>query len=135
MNQLVGKIWGVIMFQIILKQLRKNRDLSQTALANEIGVRQSTVAMWESGQNYPEFKTLEKLAVFFNVTLDYLIGRDDSIKKEPATNNGDGLDDEKLKLLVDLFQSAPEYLQDAALAVLRSEAARQQDEDKSNEQT
>lgn len=118
------------MFRIVLKQLREEKQLSQAALAKILGVRQSTVGMWESGKNYPEFKTLEKLAAYFNVSTDYLIGRDEIIKKEPATNSGDGLDDEKLKLLVDLFQSAPEYLQDAALAVLRSEAARQQDKDK-----
>ena len=113
-----------------LKELRKIHGLRQIDFAKVLGISQSTLSTWESGRYEPDAESLVRIAAYFNVTTDYLLGRDDSIKKEPATNNGDGLDDEKLKLLVDLFQSAPEYLQDAALAVLRSEAARQQDKDK-----
>lgn len=113
-----------------LKELRKVHGLRQIDFAKILGISQSTLSTWESGRYEPDAESLVRIAAYFNVTTDYLLGRDESIKKEPATNNGDGLDDGKLKLLVDLFQAAPEYLQDAALAVLRSEAARQQDKDK-----
>lgn len=63
------------MLQIVLKQLREASGLSQTALAKKIGVGQSTIGMWESGKNKPEFANLEKLAQIFNVPVDYLLGR------------------------------------------------------------
>lgn len=62
------------MFQINLKKLRESKKLSQAKFAKEIGVSQSTVGMWESGKNKPEFSTLLKIADYFNVTTDILTG-------------------------------------------------------------
>lgn len=64
------------MFQLILKSLREEKSLSQYELADIIGVKQSTVAMWESGKNKPSYSTQLKLSEFFNVSIDYLLGRD-----------------------------------------------------------
>lgn len=58
-----------------LKELRKKAHLTQHELATIIGVSRSTVAMWESGLNEPDNKTLLHLALFFNCTVDYLLGR------------------------------------------------------------
>ena len=65
------------MFQVRLKAMREQAHLSQAALAKKVGVAQSTVGMWESGRNKPENAKLEALANLFNVTTDYLLGRDD----------------------------------------------------------
>lgn len=43
------------MFQIALKKFREQYGLSQTALAKDLGVKQSTVGMWESGSNGPKY--------------------------------------------------------------------------------
>lgn len=64
------------MFRIRLKELREQFHLSQAALAKKIGVSQSAVGMWESGRNMPESTKLEALATLFDVSTDYLLGRD-----------------------------------------------------------
>lgn len=69
------------MFQISLKQLREDRGLSQSQLAKELGVSQSTVGNWESGAREPNFSTTQQIADFFNVSVDYLLGNTD----EPRT--------------------------------------------------
>ena len=64
------------MFQIRLKELREREKLSQQALANILGVSQSTVGMWESGKNKPEHETLIHIAEYFQTSLDYLVGKE-----------------------------------------------------------
>lgn len=73
------------MFRIRLKQLREAAGLSQAALAEILGVAQSTVGMWENGKNNPTRAKLIQLANTFNVSTDYLIGLTDeaAIKKAP----------------------------------------------------
>lgn len=62
------------MFSIKLKELRENADLSQYALADKLGVAQSTVGGWESGAREPNFDMIKKIAGFFNTTTDSLLG-------------------------------------------------------------
>jgi len=91
------------MFQSRLKQLREERKVSQTELAKALGVAQSTVGMWESGKNKPEYAFLNKIANYFNVSMDYLLGREDTDKKREPTqeeikyalfNGADGITDD-----------------------------------------
>lgn len=65
------------MFQIRLKELREQNNLSQKRLSQKMNVAQSTVAMWENGKNKPEFNTLLRLAEIFGVSVDYLTGNDE----------------------------------------------------------
>lgn len=58
-----------------LKELRKELGLTQTALAKEIGATQRQISFWESGQIEPGIFWLIKLADFFDITIDYLVGR------------------------------------------------------------
>lgn len=60
-----------------LKELREQNGISQAKLAQWIGVSRSTVAMWERGASQPDNRTLTELADFFDVTVDYLLGRSD----------------------------------------------------------
>lgn len=69
------------MFQINLKKMREDKKLSQAKFAKEIGVSQSTVGMWESGKNKPEFSTLLKIADYFDVSVDVLTGKNIEEKK------------------------------------------------------
>lgn len=62
------------MFQIRLKNLREERNMSQQKLASEFGLSQSAIGMWESGKREPDFETMKALAQFFNVSVDYLVG-------------------------------------------------------------
>ena len=66
------------MFVERLKLLRKARCVSQAEFAKELNVAQSTVGMWETGKREPDFKTLCRIASFFDVTSDYLLGLSDT---------------------------------------------------------
>lgn len=63
------------MFSVRLKELREKAGYSQAQLAMKLGVRQSTVGMWENGANRPQNARLETLASIFGVSTDYLLGR------------------------------------------------------------
>lgn len=58
-----------------VKELRKELGLTQTQFAAKIGSTQRQVSFWESGQIEPNIFWLIKLADFFDVSVDYLIGR------------------------------------------------------------
>lgn len=62
------------MFSDNLKTLRIERNLTQVDLAKIVGVSQATIYFWESGTNEPTLSYLIKLANFFEITLDDLIG-------------------------------------------------------------
>ncbi len=60
-----------------LKALRKERNLKQIDVANYLGVSNSAYGNYELGQREPDFATLNKLAEYFGVSVDYLLGRTD----------------------------------------------------------
>lgn len=67
-----------------LKELRDKKGLSQAELASVIGVAQQTVASWEKEKSSPNYDILQNIADYFNVTTDYLFGRDVPKKKKGA---------------------------------------------------
>lgn len=62
-------------FKNVFKQLRLACGLTQADMAEKINISKSTVSMYENGNREPDFETLEKIADFFNVDIDYLLGR------------------------------------------------------------
>lgn len=58
-----------------LKQLRKKRGISQLRLAMELGMSQNTVSRYENGEREADYRTLILIADYFNVSIDYLLGR------------------------------------------------------------
>ena len=73
------------MFQTRLKELREHAGYSsQQSFADAFGVAQSTVGGWESGKREPKFDTTIRLADFFGVTLDYLLGHAERVAQSPA---------------------------------------------------
>jgi len=61
-----------------LKELRKQKNLSQKALGEIIGLSRRGVQNYELGTNKPTSDVLSKLADYFDVSVDYLLGRIDS---------------------------------------------------------
>lgn len=59
-----------------LQKLRKNKNISQEQLAEELGVSRQAVSKWESGASYPEMDKLVLLCKTFNCNLDDLINKD-----------------------------------------------------------
>ena len=58
-----------------LKELRKNRNLNQTQVASVLGFTYFTYGKWEQGKAEPSLSSLQKLADFFQVSVDELLGR------------------------------------------------------------
>ncbi len=65
----------VIFLRTRITELRKEKGLSQVGLAKELGVDCSTIAKYETGDRLPDVVMLCKLASFFGVSTDYLLGR------------------------------------------------------------
>ena len=64
-----------------LKVLRSDRGLSQSEFAKYIKVSKSSVNMYERGEREPGLETLERIADYFNVDMDYLLGKSDVVSK------------------------------------------------------
>lgn len=64
-----------------LRQLRTARSLSQMELAKSIGISKSSINMYERGEREPGLETLEHFADFFNVDMDYLLGKSNVVNK------------------------------------------------------
>ena len=69
-----------------IAELRKEKDMTQEALANAFGVSNQAVSKWEANQSCPDILLLPKIADFFDVSLDYLFGRKTNPMKMEATS-------------------------------------------------
>lgn len=58
-----------------IKELMKEEQLTQSALAEKIGVKQNTISAWLLGKKEPSIRSLWLVADYFNVDIDYLVGR------------------------------------------------------------
>lgn len=67
-------------FHLRLRELRNSRKLSQQELANYLQISKSSINMYERGEREPGLDTLEAIADFFNVDMDYLSGKTSEIK-------------------------------------------------------
>lgn len=67
----------MVEFSQRLRELRQDKGLSMKQLAKELGTTDAAVSNWENGINEPKISYLKSIAVYFNVTADYLIGLED----------------------------------------------------------
>lgn len=95
-------------FKDRLIKLRKELNLTQEELAQKIGYTRTAISAWEIGRNEPSNADTIKLAEYFSVSTDYLLGKSDirnpeKLKNIPHANSGGvdttGLDEEDLKEL------------------------------------
>lgn len=93
-------------FQERLKQVRKDRGLKQSELAEQIGVSMYTVSVWERGIQMPEYGNLDALCVALNVNLGYLMGTSDDPSPPRDPNDEETaqwMDDDERTRLQELF--------------------------------
>lgn len=83
-----------------MKELRKANNLTQKELADRIGVSVGAIKHWEQDKGEPNTAALISMAVLFNVSLDYLVGR--SPVRELVIN------DDGVQRVVDVVESLPE---------------------------
>ena len=60
-----------------IKQLRKKKGISQSELAELIGVKNNTASTWERGTRKPDFEALNLLSDYFEVSFEYILGSSD----------------------------------------------------------
>ena len=87
-----------------IKELRQGRNLTQSILAQRLGVTKSVVSGYENSTTYPSFDVLLGIADIFNVTTDYLLG-----KEKTRQINTSGLTESQVEMvsaLVAEFQKA-----------------------------
>lgn len=70
-----------------LRSLREFHNLTQDELSEHLGETQLQIWRWENGKSTPDSNDVAKIARFFNVTSDYLLGLSDDFL--PGTNPGD----------------------------------------------
>ena len=75
-----------------ISELRKQAGMSQFQLAKVLDIATSTLGMYETGKREPSLKVMNRIANYFNVTTDYLLGRPD--KKDDNTKTADIDDDD-----------------------------------------
>ncbi|TCT23351.1 helix-turn-helix protein [Melghiribacillus thermohalophilus] len=75
-----------------LRKLRNEYKLTQTELASKLGISRGTYAHYEINKRQPDYATLKKIADYFNVSVDYLLGRTDD--PNPWVSKESGPEDE-----------------------------------------
>ncbi|MBQ2928096.1 MAG: helix-turn-helix transcriptional regulator [Oscillospiraceae bacterium] len=63
-----------------LRELRKKRNVSQVKLAMDLSMNQNSISRYETGEREADYTTLIALADYFDVSLDYLLGRTENPK-------------------------------------------------------
>jgi transcriptional regulator with XRE-family HTH domain len=116
-----------------LKTLRKEKKLTQQQLADRLDLDQSTISYYEQDKKIPDVKTLDKLAAFFDVTIDSILVRQTTSEEErrnkyiqsmarinrisPTTITADELK-EQFKLVVDGKEATDEEIEEAIRYIL-----------------
>ncbi|MRI65109.1 helix-turn-helix domain-containing protein [Gracilibacillus thailandensis] len=83
-----------------LKQLRNSKGLFQKEVADKLGIKQNTLSGYENGTRSPDNELLKDIADFYNVTLDYLLGRSD----DPTLTEKENKDFLEIKKLIDKME-------------------------------
>ena len=87
-----------------IKNARNLQGIKQAELAESLNVTQATLSNWERGIHDPDSDSLVKMADILAVSVDYLLGRSDTLSphdgiEKLATNNGDELSRRKQELI------------------------------------
>ena len=91
-----------------LRTLRSSRKITQMDMAKLLGCARTTYTQYETGVSEPDFETLVKLADYFNVSVDYLLGRTDSAQPAYTAPPAESDDDIKVALFGGAGEVTPE---------------------------
>lgn len=102
-----------------LKELRKLKRKTQQDVADYLGITRPAYTAYEQGNRNPDYDLLDKLASYFNVSTDYLLGRED--KKNPSWGDQEEFEawvnDPSVDKFYREFKESPEERKKALLAV------------------
>lgn len=111
------------MFNDVIKELRLNRKLTTDDVASSIGVSGSAYRNYERGERSPSFEILVKLADFYGVTTDYLLGREP--EPDPLAMLNIKVNNQKF---IDIYQELPEFQQQVLVDAMRKLSASAEEE-------
>lgn len=104
---------------IRLKELRIEKNLSQWDVANGIQTGQRNISRWEKGEVLPTSDFIIKLADFFEVSTDYLLGRTDELGNITVVQLSKTSDPEEEELL-EIYRNLPRHLKNMGLSLFRT---------------
>jgi transcriptional regulator with XRE-family HTH domain len=122
------------MFPERLKDLRKEKGMTQIELATALGVSSGTVAMWETGKRKPSFEMFEKLTQVFDKRIDYILGTSDDptqakLNDMEVAQLGNWAMQEEYEDVMRKYSLLDDFGQKTIAAVLRMEFARCQEQE------
>ena len=100
------------MFGTRLKELRTAHGFTLRQLGKELDISYSSLSNYENGVQQPNYETLEKIATFFNVRLDYLTGKSDIPSFNSLVFNDD------IKNIQESYNNAPLIMQEKFSLIL-----------------
>lgn len=112
-----------------IKQLRKKKGVSQSELAEAIGVKTNTVSTWERRTRKPDVEALHLLSEYFEVTFEYLLGSSDKEDAKPSHDEPDSYDlsakadeiKESTELLCRLSDKSRRIVEELIASIYRTE--------------
>lgn len=108
-------------FAQVFKDLRTKSKLTQQEMADKLNISRSSIGMYEGGEREPSFELLEQIADYFNVDMNYLLGKSELSEHIPQ---GYYLNDDAREMAQFMFEN-PEYkvLFDASRKVKKDDIA------------
>lgn len=106
-------------FPAKLKNLRLQHGLTQMELAEKLKTSQSSITGWEQGRREPDFRTIQRIAEFFNVPMSALLPSEDNVTDDYVAAVAESLHlNPKLRLLFDRSKYLSDSDLDAVIAVV-----------------
>ena len=117
------------MFAERLKELRKDKNMTQVQLAEALGVSKGTVAMWEIGKREPNFETLNRLSDIFDKRIDYILGYSNDASSPQFTEEdidqlGRWEVEDQFREIIMAYLSLDEYGKTAVESLIKAEKLR-----------
>ena len=117
------------MFAERLKELRKDKNMTQVQLAEALGVSKGTVAMWEIGKREPNFETLNRLSDIFDKRIDYILGNSNDASSPRFTEEdidqlGRWEVEDQFREIIMAYLSLDEYGKTAVESLIKAEKLR-----------
>ena len=117
------------MFAERLKELRKDKNMTQVQLAEALGVSKGTVAMWEIGKREPNFETLNRLSDIFDKRIDYILGNSNDatsprLTEEDIDQLGRWEVEDQFREIIMAYLSLDEYGKTAVESLIKAEKLR-----------
>jgi transcriptional regulator with XRE-family HTH domain len=107
----------------IFEQLRHKKGISVYRVSKDTGVSQATLSAWKAGEYTPKQDKLQKIADYFDVSLDYLLGNK---QKNKPSANAESLSDIENEIL-EIYHNLPEDKKQTFITVARSLKSRPED--------